>query len=138
MAALVTTSQFTTDPSLTDTFNKMWRTEIRPATQAASNQRMTVFDLAPSSSQVASATPVTIVSGPAVGTVLQSSTGNSVVVSGTAPVGTAIAGTLSYVVPAAQTRHVITDLTPSTGYTISVVVSGTNHSVEHREGREAV
>jgi hypothetical protein len=52
-----------------------------------------------------------------------------VVISGTAPVGTAIAGPLSYAVPAAATRHVITDLAPSTGYTISMTVSGGNHIV---------
>ena len=55
---------------------------------------MTVFDLAPSSAQVASATAVNVAGGPAVGALLQSSAGNSVVISGTAPVGTAIAGPL--------------------------------------------
>jgi hypothetical protein len=37
-------------------------------------------------------------------------------------------------VPAAQTRHVITDLAPSTGYTISVTVLGGNHSVSITQG----
>jgi hypothetical protein len=50
-------------------------------------------------------------------------------IAGTAPVGTAISGAISYTVPAAQTRHVVTDLTPSTGYTVSVTVSGSNHVV---------
>jgi hypothetical protein len=61
--------------------------------------------------------------------VLQSPAGNTAAVFGTAPVGTPIAGTLTYVVPAAATRHVVTDLAPSTGYTVSVAVSGTNHVV---------
>ena len=52
-----------------------------------------------------------------------------VVIAGTAPVGTAIAGSFSYTVPASATRHVITDLAPSTGYTVSVSVSAGNHFV---------
>jgi hypothetical protein len=65
---------------------------------------------------------------------LQSATGNSVVICGTAPVGTAIAGTLNYTAPAAVTRHVSTDPAPSTGYTISVGVLGGNHSVTITQG----
>jgi hypothetical protein len=49
-------------------------------------------------------------------------------------VGTAIGGTLAYGVPAAQTRHVITDLTPSGSYTVSVTVSGANHVVTVTSG----
>jgi hypothetical protein len=56
------------------------------------------------------------------------------VISGTAAVDTAITGPFSYTVPAAQTRHVITDLGPSTGYTISVTVVGGNHSVSIVQG----
>jgi hypothetical protein len=132
-AAFSTTSQFSTEPV---TWNKVWRTEIRPTDAPTATRRwMTVFDLAPSSLQVANATGVNITSGPAVGALLQSSAaGNSAVISGTAQVGTAIAGPLGYVVPAVQTRHVITDLAPSTGYTVSVVVSGGNHSVSIVQG----
>ena len=126
-AAFVTTDRVSTDPQ---TWNKLWRTEIRPTdAAAATRQWLTVFDLAGSSAQVAAATPLTILSGPAVGALLQSSSGNTATVFGTAPVGTAIAGALSYVVPAAQTRHVITDLVPLGGYTVSVTISGANHLV---------
>jgi hypothetical protein len=131
-AVTVTTSQLSTD---TRTWNKVWRTEIRATDAPAATRRwLTVFDLAPSSGQVASATSVNVTGGPAVGVLLQSSTGNSVVISGTAPVDTAMAGPFSYAVPAAQTRHVITDLAPSTGYTISVTVLGGNHSVSITQG----
>ncbi|MGA9669805.1 MAG: hypothetical protein WBQ94_11380, partial [Terracidiphilus sp.] len=131
-AAIVTTDQVSID---TATDGKVWRTEIRASDAAtATRQWLTVFDLTPSASQVASATPVTIKSGPAVGVVLQSSTGSAVVVSGTAAAGTAITGTLSYVIPANQTRHVITDLAPSTAYTISVTVSGGNQTVSIVQG----
>src|SRR6185295_14711841 len=126
-AATVTTDRVSTDPQ---TWNKLWRTEIRPTDAAAASRRwLTVFDLAGTSAQVAAATPVSILSGPAVGALLQSAGGNSATVFGTATVGTAIAGTLSYSVPAAQTRHVITDLAPLAGYTVSVAVSGGNHTV---------
>jgi hypothetical protein len=95
---------------------------------------MNVFDAAPTASQVAAASAVNITAGPAVGALLQSSIGNSVVIAGTAAFGTAIAGPLGYVTPAAQTRHVITDLTPSMGYTISVSVIGGNHTVSVTAG----
>ncbi len=126
-AATVTTSQLGSD---TAAWNKMWRTEIR-ATDApnATRRWMTVFDMASSASQVAAATPVNVLSGSAVGVVLASASGNSVVISGTAPLDTAIAGTLSYNVPAAQTRHVITDLAASSGYTVSVSVGGGTQTV---------
>jgi hypothetical protein len=131
-AGIVTTDRFSTD---SQTWNKLWRTEIRSTGPASATQRwLTVFDLAGSSAQVAAATPVTILNGAAVGALLQSSVGNSATVFGTAPVGTPIAGSLSYVVPAAQTRHVVTDLTPSTGYTISVTVGGGNHTVTMTPG----
>jgi len=124
--AIVTTDHVAAD---TKTWNKMWRTEVRPptGTPAANHLWMTVFDLAPTPGQVAAATGVNITSGAATGALLQSAAGNSVVISGTAALGTTITGTLGYTVPAVQTRHVVTDWAPSTGYTISVVVSGGNH-----------
>jgi hypothetical protein len=134
-AATVTTDRFAAG---TSTWNKMWRTELRPTGTAAASQRwLTVFDLAASPSQVAAATPVTVTSGPAVGALLQSAAGNSAAVFGTAPVGTAIAGTLTYTVPAAQARHVITDMAPNSGYTVVVSVSGSSHVVTVTPGGAA-
>jgi hypothetical protein len=126
-AALATTDQIASDPNV---WNKVWRSEIRPTGAAtASHLWITVFDLASSSTQVAAATPLTVVSGPITGTLLQSQAGNSAAVFGTAAAGTAISGTFSYSVPAAQTRHVITDLTPQGAYTVSVSATGGNHVV---------
>jgi hypothetical protein len=131
-AKTVTTDELST---FTDTYGKVWRMEIRPSDAATATRRwLSVFDLSPSASQVASATAVKVVSGAALGVLLQSAAGNSAVVSGTAPAGTAITGTLSYTVPAKQTQHVITDLTPSAGYTISVAVSGGNQTVSIVKG----
>jgi hypothetical protein len=126
-AATITTSQFSSD---TTTWNKLWRTEIR-ATDARTTTRrwMTVFDLAPTAAQVASATGISVTGGLAVGALLSSPAGNNVVISGTAPVGTDIAGAFSYTVPAAATRHVITDLTPSAKYAVAVTVMAGNHLV---------
>jgi len=133
--AAIVTSDHLTHSTDSRTWNKVWRTEVRPTDAPAASRRwMTVFDLAPSSSQVAVASPVNVTAGPAVGALLQSAAGNSVVISGTAAVGTAIAGPLGYAVPAVQTRHVITDLAPSTGYTISVTVAGGNHAVSILQG----
>jgi hypothetical protein len=135
-ASFTTTSQFATEPI---TFNKIWRTEIRATDAPTANRRwMTVFDLAPSSAQIANATPVNVTGGGAVGALLQSPAGNSAVLSSSALNGAGITGSISYTVPAAQTRHVITDLATSTGYTISVVVSGANHMVTITPGGSSV
>ncbi len=135
-AQLHTSTQLGPD---SNAWNKMWRTEIRPTgTPALTNRWMTVFDLAPTAGQVAAAVPVNVTAGPAVGTLLQSSAGNSVVIAGTAAFGTAISGTVSYSVPAAQTRHVITDLAPGAGYTVTVTVVGSNHSITITQGGSSV
>ena len=135
-AALVTTDKLSSD---TKTWNKMWRTEIRATDASATTRRwLTVFDLASSAGQVASATAVNVISGPAIGALLQSASGNSVVVCGTAPLDAAITGAVSYSVPASQTRHVITDLSPSTGYTVSVTVVGGNQTVSIAAGGSTV
>jgi hypothetical protein len=112
------------------TWNKMWRMEVRPTDAKTANRLwMTVFDLASTPSLVATATPVTVTAGPIVGALLLSSAGNNVVISGTAPFGTNISGSIGYTVPAVLSRHVITDWAPSAGYTITVTVSGGNHVV---------
>jgi hypothetical protein len=121
------------------TYNKVWRTEVRPTDAASANRRwMTVFDLAPTPGQVAAASALNVTAGAATGALLQSAGGNGVVVSGTAAFGTAITGTLSYTVPAAQTRHVITDLAPQAGFTVSVTVAGGNHLVTVAAGGSRV
>ena len=131
-AATVTTDQVSADPN---TSNKIWRIQVRPTgTPAVNHLWMTVFDLAPAPGQVATATGVTITNGAATGALLQSAAGNSVVISGTSAFGTTIAGTLGYTVPAVQTRHLITDLALSTGYTVSVMVLGGNQTVKITPG----
>ncbi len=131
-AATTTTDRLSTDSS---TWGRVWRTEVRPTDAPAATRRwMTVFDLSATASEVANATTLTIAGGAAVGALLQSPTGNSVVVSGIAPAGTPIAGPLGYTVPAAATRHVITDLTPAAGYTITVNAAGATHTLNITPG----
>jgi hypothetical protein len=131
-AAVVTTDRVAADPAV---WNKMWRSEVRaPGAPAANHVWLTVFDAAATSSQVAAASAVNVTSGAAVGVTLQSAAGNRVVISGTAAVGTAIAGPLGYVVPAAQTQHVITDLVPQGMYSVSVSVSAGTHVVTVTQG----
>jgi len=66
--------------------------------------------------------------------VLQSSAGNTVSVFGAGPIGTPISGTISYAVPTAQARHVITDLAPQAAYAISVSVAGGTQTVTVTSG----
>ena len=131
-ATVVTADHLSSDPTL---WNKMWRSEVRaPGAAAANHLWMNVFDLAATPGQVAAASPVNVTTGAVVGTLLQSSTGNHVVICGTASFGVATAGPIGYVVPAVQARHVITDLNPQAGYTVAVTVSGGNHVVTATAG----
>jgi hypothetical protein len=135
-AKTAVTDRFSAD---SPTWNKMWRVEVRPASQSNPSQLwMTAFDLAATSAQVAAAGPVSVTSGTAVGALLQSAAGNTAAVFGTASVGTPIAGTLSYTVPAALTRHVITDLAPHAGFTVSVSATGGSHVVTVTPGGSTI
>jgi hypothetical protein len=115
-AAITMTDKLDTDSTV---WGKVWRTEVRPTgVAAASRTWLTVFDAATAPSLVAAATPVT----GATGTVLAAAGGNTVVVfAGTA--------TVSYAVPAVQSRHIVSDLTAGAGYTVTVTASGGNHIV---------
>ena len=131
-ARIDTTDQMSPDPN---TWNKVWRSEIRFTGAASANhQWLAVFDLASSSPQVAPAVPLTVSAGAVTGVLLQSSASNSALVFGTAAAGTAISGTVTYTVPAAQTRHVITDLAPSGAYTVTVNANGSTHTVTVTSG----
>ena len=121
------TDHMSPDPNV---WNKVWRSEIRfNGASAAAHQWLAVFDLAPSSTQVASANPLAVNAGPVTGVLLQSMAGNSALVFGTAAVGTPISGSIAYTTPAVQTRHVITNLSPSGAYTVTVNANGSTHLV---------
>jgi hypothetical protein len=98
-ARLATTDQIAPDP---DVWHKVWRSEIRPAGAAVANRLwLTVFDLAPSATQVATAAPLHVISGSLTGVVLQSGAGNSIAAFGTGGAGIPISGTIAYTAPAA-------------------------------------
>lgn len=113
---------------------KVWQIQERSPSSAASQQWLTVFDLSSSASAVASATPVTVTQGNMVGVLLSAASGNSVVLQNAAPAGTPVTGTIAYSVPAALAHHVITELTPNTGYNVSVTVSGGNLAISVSQG----
>lgn len=108
---------------------KAWQVQVRAPTTAASQQWLTVFDLSGSLGAVARATPVTVNQGSIVGVQLAASDGNAVVVSSAGAAGTPLSGTISYTIANLSARHLITDLTPSMGYTIKASVSGSQQSV---------
>jgi hypothetical protein len=108
---------------------KAWQVQVRAPAASASQQWLTVFDLSASSAAVARATPVTVNQGAIVGVQLNASDGNAVVVSSTGAAGTPLAGTIGYTVGNLAARHVITDLAPSMGYTVTATVTGSQQSV---------
>ena len=113
---------------------KFWQTRVRPANTNVGQVWLTVFDLSPSASKVALATPVVVTLGGITGVQLAASDGNSVVVSSSGPANLTIVGSIGYSVSVMAARHVITDLVPNTGYTVSVSTSGNTRSIRVSAG----
>ncbi|HKR75044.1 MAG TPA: hypothetical protein VJR95_00175 [Rhodanobacter sp.] len=108
---------------------KAWQVQVRSPVAGASQQWLTVFDLSTASSTVASAKPVTVVQGGILGVQLAATDGSAVVVSSTGAAGTPLSGAIGYTVDNYAALHVITDLAPSTGYTVSVATSGNQQTI---------
>ena len=108
---------------------KVWQVQERPANANASQTWLNVFDLASASSNVATASAISVSSGAAVGTLLATPGGNQAALFNAGAVGTTVAGTIRYSVPAAATNHVITELPPGSGYSVSIVASNGTHLV---------
>ncbi len=113
---------------------KFWETRVRPANSNVNQDWLTVFDLSSSASLVASASPVVVTLGGITGVQLAASDGNNVVVSSTGPANQTISGSIGYSVGVMAARHVVTDLAPNTGYTVSVTTSGNTRNVRISAG----
>ncbi|MGN6120859.1 MAG: hypothetical protein ACTHOA_14235 [Rhodanobacter sp.] len=98
---------------------KAWQVQVRPPDTSASQRWLTVFDLSGTAAKVATASPVTVSQGGIVGVELLASDGNAVVVSSSGAPGTALSGNLVYGVQPLSAYHVVTDLLPDTGYTVT-------------------
>jgi len=98
---------------------KAWQVQVRPPNTNVNQTWLTVFDLSATAAKVATASPVTVGQGGIIGVELLASDGNSVVVSSSGAAGTPLSGTIVYGVQPAAAYHVVTDLAPNTGYTVS-------------------
>ncbi|MDX2093244.1 MAG: hypothetical protein SFX73_35705 [Kofleriaceae bacterium] len=107
--------------------NKLFGIQVRGAVEPSTNW-LTVFDTAPTSAAVATASRIESLN--ASGTLLVPPTGdNTVVLFGRGTAGTAITGPIAYAQPATATKLFITDLPPGASYTIGVTVVGATHTV---------
>jgi hypothetical protein len=136
MTTVLPNKAVTTTVPLYPTSNpvKVWQVQVRPSDNAATQQWLTVFDLSASAAKVASASAVTINQGAVVGVQLAASDGNAVLIQSTAAAGTPIAGTVVYTVPATLAHHVVTELAPATGYSISVTTGSSSQTVSVSPG----
>jgi hypothetical protein len=98
---------------------KAWQVQVRPADTGTSQRWLTVFDLSGTAAKVATASPVTVGQGGIVGVELLASDGNAVVVSSSGAPGTPLSGGIVYGVQPLSAYHVVTDLVPDTGYTVT-------------------
>jgi hypothetical protein len=111
---------------------KLFRLEVRPPTPATTMRWLTVLDPATSSPNVLPASLVTSSSN-IQGVFLAASSSNKVVLFGNLA-GSPLAPPITFSVTAAATTVVMTDLAPSTNYTVSVTASGGNHNVSIQPG----
>lgn len=128
-------SKLTTIPLYpTSNPTKVWQVQERPSTAGTSQTWLTVFDTSTAAAAVATAAPVTVTQGNMVGVSLSSGTANNVVLQSAGTAGTAVAGPVGYVVPATQAHHIVTELSPVTGYNITTTVSGGTIAVTITKG----
>lgn len=109
--------------------SKFWEIRVRPPNTGVNQQWLTVFDLSPSASQVATASPVAVTLGGIVGVQLTAADGNSVVVSSAGASNVPILTSIGYRVTVIAAHHMVTDLLPGTGYTVALSTSGGTQSV---------
>lgn len=108
---------------------KVWQVQVRPPDTTVSQKWVTVFDLSTAAANVAAASQVTINQGGIVGVELLASNGNSVLVSSAGTAGAALAMPIGYRVSAVAAYHVVTDLTPATGYTVTTAANGSARDI---------
>lgn len=113
---------------------KAWQVQVRAPAAATSQQWLTVFDLAGSAAAAATVKPITVSQGNILGVQMAAAGGNAVVVSSAGSAGTPLTGTIAYSVDNLAARHVITDLAPSTGYTVTITANGSLWNVSVAAG----
>ncbi|WP_206109286.1 hypothetical protein [Paenibacillus sp. HB172176] len=118
--------------------NKMYEVQVKPNNSNTSQQWLTVFEASTSASESALAYTLSSAKGNSsanvTGTRLTTASQNYAVLFGTGAWNTAISGTVTFTVPAAQTRAVVTDLEPNTSYSVSTAVSAGELSVSVQTG----
>jgi hypothetical protein len=113
------------------------RIDVRAGAAAAQNQWLTVVDAAGSPATAATATRLVATDGNAAGVHLSSGGGNFAVLSGTTPAGTVVTTPIRYHLPATSTTNVVSDLAPSTAYTVTTTADATGVAVEIKAGAGA-
>jgi hypothetical protein len=118
-------------------FHKLYRLEVRPPSPATTTAWLTVFDASSSPSAVALASRLTAGDGNAsanvTGALLRGTT-NAVALFGSGAASSTISGTVTFSVPAAQTRVVLADLAPSSAYSVTASPSGGSLAVTVQPG----
>jgi hypothetical protein len=119
--------------------HKVDQLKITPPNGAKENRWLTVFEPATSPEDVAAARPLTaaagnVIAGDVLGVLLDGPGQNFVVLMGAGSPASTVAGTIRYVVLAAKTRHVISDLAPNTDYSITVQIAAGKAKVTLQPG----
>jgi hypothetical protein len=112
---------------------KVWETQVRPNNTNTAQQWLAVFDLSPSSSQVATVKSAVVTLGNVVGVQLFASDGNAVLINNGGAANTTISGSFGYSVSLGAARNIVTGLPANTGYTVTTS-KGTSCSVRVTPG----
>jgi hypothetical protein len=113
---------------------KVWQVQVRPPDSAAAQTWLTAFDLDSTAASVATASAIDVTSGNAIGGLFASNGGNQAVLFNNGAAGTTVAGSITYTVPNVATTHFIAELAANAGYTVTVVVSGSEHTLTVARG----
>ncbi|HEX4481570.1 MAG TPA: hypothetical protein VH082_12210 [Rudaea sp.] len=108
---------------------KVWQVQVRAPNATASQHWLTAFDLDATSGTVATASAINVTSGNAIGGLFASGGSQQAVLFNSGAAGTTIAGSISYIVPKAQTAHTIAELPANAGYAVSVTINGSNQTI---------
>jgi len=126
--------------SLTNIFNSDWvyRLTVRPSTQNVDTKWLTVLDASNDSASVYSDTVISSANGNASanvqGALMRSGYGNFMALFGTGAANAPITGTISVTMPGEQTRMVVTDLQPNTGYSVTAAYLGGDYGITIQAG----
>jgi len=117
---------------------KAWQLQVRPAAPATTQQWLTVFDLSSSPAKVAATSAVIINKGNVLGVRVAAADGVTVLINSAGAADTAVTSDIAYFVPAEAAHHLVTELKPFQGYSVTVNSQSSGRTINITSGGTVV